>query len=98
LSKRVLGAPGLREVLSRRHERYVRSRDCRDVACFLEAFKWQEAEVDALVEGLVSQAEKDDALKRKLEERLLPSRAYGLPAQTPASQYFGKALRQDLNA
>ncbi|MFC7524134.1 YdcF family protein [Parapedobacter sp. GCM10030251] len=98
LSKRLLGTPELRQVLAGRHERYVRSRDCTDVACFLEAFKWQEAEIDALVGLLVREAEKDEALKAKLNERLLPSMAYGVPAQTTASQYFGKALRQDLNA
>ncbi len=98
LSKRLLGTPEFQQVLAGRHERYLRSRDCKDVPCFLESFKWQAVEIDALVELLVREAEKDEALKSRLNDQLLPSGAYGVAAQTPASQYFGKALRQDLDA
>lgn len=98
LTRRILATPEFQPVLSHRHERFVNSRDCRDVACFLDAFKWRAAEIDTLVTLFIRQLEEDEVLGKRLGEWLLPSQKYGLSRQATISQYVEKALRQDLNA
>ncbi|MGK6352266.1 YdcF family protein [Parapedobacter sp. DT-150] len=98
LTGRILESPGFQQVLSQRHERYLNSRDCRDMACFLDAFKWRDAEVDTLVALFARQSEEDEGFKKKLSDRLLPSQTYGLSNHTTTGHYLKKALRQDLLA
>lgn len=98
LTRQLMADPEAQQVLAARHGRYESSSNCAEVGCFVEAFKWQPAEIDALVDVMVRLAESNEQLAGLIRERLLPSLAYGLPGQTAPAAYFGKALRQDMNA
>ncbi|MBK1441392.1 YdcF family protein [Parapedobacter sp. ISTM3] len=98
LTERILAAPEFQQILSSWHDRYLSSLACQDVPCFLDAFKWRDDEIDALVALFARHSMEDDALKEKFDSRLLPSQAYGLSEHTTAMRYIEKALRQDLNA
>lgn len=97
-SRRILEQPGFKKILSDRHQRYVSSLGCRDLSCFLNAFKWTDSEISEMTLLLVKRSKSDKDLMHILSERLLPSNAYGIVGDMTADRYFEKALRQDFNA
>ena len=98
LNNRILSDPDMNSMLEKRHARYIESANCKDVACFLRAFRWNEQEVETIVNVFSKRLQTDKELKALVKNKLIPSCTYGMDVSGGESAYLAKALRQDLNA
>ncbi|EEI90256.1 hypothetical protein HMPREF0765_4207 [Sphingobacterium spiritivorum ATCC 33300] len=98
LSNRILSDPDIHSMLEKRHVRYIESANCKDVTCFLRAFRWNEQEVETIVTVFSKRLQTDKELKALVKNKLIPSCTYGMDVSSVESAYLAKALRQDLNA
>lgn len=85
-------------LLEKRFERFKNSANCRDLTCYLDAFKWQGAEIEQLVNQFAEQIAQNKNLEKLVQSSLMPSMTYGLLQNETAISYFKKALTQDLKA
>lgn len=88
----------LQNLLKSRQDRYTASEGCKDLSCFLQAFKWTEQEIDGITGSFLTSLETDKKLESRLREELLPYHSYGVSTGKTIKEYFEKALRQDLHA
>jgi len=98
LTQELVDSKPIAKVLEKRFERFAMSTDCRDLSCYLNAFKWQDGEIDLLAEQLAEQLGHDKKLEQLVQSTLIPSMTYGLLQHETAKSYFEKALQQDLKA
>ncbi|WDF68813.1 YdcF family protein [Sphingobacterium oryzagri] len=90
--------PTFQQLLTVRQQRYTASAGCKELACMLHAFKWSNAEIDALTAAFLRRLAKDKKLTALLQEKLMPSHTYGVSTGMTIAAYFEKALRQDCKA
>lgn len=88
----------LSQLLRARQQRYVQGQACKDLGCFLSAFKWSDSEIDALAASLPRHIDQDKALRQLFLDKLLPSHSYGVSTGISLVDYATKAIRQDLKA
>ncbi len=88
----------LKRIFKERLRRYKESEDCKDVHCFLSAFRWSEAEVESIVLALSREIGQNGNLQKYFREKLLPSHRYGISKGKTVEEYIEKAFRQDLRA
>lgn len=70
----------LHDLLKKRELRYKMSEGCKELSCFLAAFKWTSEEIESLTKTVVKHLENDKALATLFHNKLLPSHAYGISA------------------
>lgn len=88
----------LQQLLEKRADRFRASESCKELSCFLTAFKWTAEEIDGVIASFLRRLEKDKKLGALLQEKLLPSHSYGVSKGKSTTAYLEKALRQDLHA
>jgi hypothetical protein len=96
LTGELLSLPEVQHLLKQRHSRYLNNTKCADVACFLDAFKWKQQEIDLLVNIFVANTKRQTG--QSFRKRLMDSQTYGLSQGKQADEYLARALRQDLEA
>jgi hypothetical protein len=96
LTGELLFLPEVQDLLKQRHSRYLNNTNCADVACFLDAFKWKQQEIDLLVNTFVAKTKGQTG--QSFRKRLMDSQTYGLKEGKKADEYLARALRQDLEA
>lgn len=60
-------------LLEKRFERFKNSANCRDLTCYLDAFKWQGAEIEQLVNQFAEQIAQNKNLEKLVQSSLMPS-------------------------
>ncbi|MGJ1430603.1 YdcF family protein [Sphingobacterium spiritivorum] len=98
LTHTILSDQDIYSMLEKRHARYIESGNCKDVACFLRAFRWEEQEVEKIISVFSRKFQTNKELKAFVANKLIPSRTYGMDVSAGERGYLEKALRQDLNA
>ncbi|MGB3103547.1 YdcF family protein [Sphingobacterium siyangense] len=98
LIQELMGSKPIAQVLEKRFERFNKSASCSDLMCYLNAFKWQDNEIDLLAEQLAEQIGHNKKLDQLVQASLIPSMTYGVLHHETAKAYFTKALKQDLKA
>ncbi|MBB2950934.1 YdcF family protein [Sphingobacterium sp. JUb56] len=96
LTGQLLSLPEVQNLLKKRHSRYLNNTKCADVACFVDAFKWKQQEIDLLVNIFVANTKSQKG--QSFRNRLMDSQTYGLSHGKKADEYLARALRQDLEA
>ncbi|CDS92507.1 conserved exported hypothetical protein [Sphingobacterium sp. PM2-P1-29] len=96
LTGELLSLPEVQNLLKQRHSRYLNNTTCADVACFLDAFKWKQQEIDLLVNIFVANTKRQTG--QSFRKRLMDSQTYGPSQGKQADEYLARALRQDLEA
>lgn len=96
LTGELFSLPEVQNLLKQRHTRYLNNAKCPDVACFMDAFKWKQEEIDLLVNIFVANTKSQTG--QSFRKRLMDSRTYGLSQGKKADEYLARAFRQDLEA
>lgn len=94
----VFNDKNVQRVLHEREKRYIESSNCKELACFLDAFKWSAIEINTLSTHLIAAVDSKPALVQLLQEQLLPSKTYGLENLGDVKAYLKKAVFQDFHA
>lgn len=87
----------IQQLSQQRLKRFADSKNCKDKDCFINAFKWTDAEVANFSDAVSALYNSDKDLQRLVHNELVPSKAYGVNGYSP-KEYMKKALLQDLNA
>ncbi|MGO1521796.1 MAG: YdcF family protein [Sphingobacterium sp.] len=98
LSKKLFSASALQPVLSERYERYVSAKNCEDMPCILQAFRWTESEMTTVNTTLLQLMQTEEDLRNLVESKLMPSHGYGVSTDQEAASYLSKAIEQDMRA
>lgn len=98
LTQQLCASKPIAELLKQRFDRFKGNDHCVDLACYLAAFKWKDAEMTVLAEQISLQMASNKRLLELVESSLLPSKTYGIPQGQQAGDYLKKALLQDLKA
>ncbi len=85
-------------LLEERFNRFKNSINCRELNCYLDAFKWQDSEIRLLTDELARQVKGNKRLERLIQDNLVPSMTYGPLHNETSTAYFKKAVQQDLQA
>lgn len=96
LTGELFSLPEVQNLLKQRHTRYLNNAKCPDVACFMDAFKWKQEEIDLLVNIFVANTKSQTG--QSFRKRLMDSQTYGLSQGKKADEYLARAFRQDLEA
>ncbi|WP_099371939.1 YdcF family protein [Sphingobacterium sp. 1.A.5] len=96
LSKILFSDERVKSMLSERRKRFDDSKDCKDLACMLQAFKWENNEIAILNNAVVKAYESNNHFKSFVENRLIPSNRYGLNGSKDPKEYVSRAIQQDM--
>ena len=96
LTGELFSLPEVQNLLKQRHTRYLNNAKCPDVACFMDAFKWKQEEIDLLVNIFVANTKSQ--IGQSFRKRLMDSQTYGLSQGKKADEYLATAFRKDLEA
>ncbi|MEJ5147638.1 MULTISPECIES: YdcF family protein [Sphingobacterium] len=96
LTGELFSLPEVQNLLKQRHTRYLNNAKCPDVACFMDAFKWKQEEIDLLVNIFAANTKSQTG--QSFRKRLMDSQTYGLSQGKKADEYLARAFRQDLEA
>lgn len=84
--------------LSKRFDRLNNAKDCTDLTCYINAFKWTDDEIEQFTQLLVQQFDSNESFKKLVLNDLLPNQKYGLSKGVDAKVYLQKAILQDFKA
>ncbi|MDR2274255.1 MAG: YdcF family protein [Sphingobacterium sp.] len=98
LTRQLCASKALSGLLQQRLDRFKNSGHCTDLSCYLDAFKWNDSEIEVVAAQISGQIGRSKKLQELVESNLIPSKTYGLQADQTAQAYFKKALLQDLRA
>ncbi|SJN47618.1 protein of unknown function DUF218 [Sphingobacterium sp. JB170] len=96
IRENIFSDPAIQALLVSRAERYAGAQECEDLACFLAAFKWSDAEMESLHEFMAKRFDSDKELQGLVQTALITSGAYGSATQSDPKAYFVKAIKQDM--
>src|SRR5690606_148543 len=96
LARVVFSDNAVQTMLADRSQRFVESKDCHDLACILDAFKWSDKDMRLLNSAILNAMNSSQEFKAMVENTLIPSNRYGIAGKKDAVSYVAKAFQQDM--
>ena len=96
LSKKLFTDAQIKELLSKREQRFNQSKTCADLNCMLTAFKWSDGDIEDMKSAFEKLMVSMPALRQLVQDKLVPSNTYGLGGKEDPKAYLVKAIGQDM--